>query len=193
MFGRNKKWLGIITLVLVAIVGVVYFMFFRGGSKKAEPTPTPTAMVEEVTPTTEPAIAKEDLKIKILNGSGVVGEAGRVKTILEKAGYKIESTDNAESYDHKETEIQAKTAVTSTVLDELKKLLEKDYTVTTSKLEKDNEVDIIVTVGSRINPPTSAPKATPKPSSPTGAQTQVTPTVTKTVTPTITPSPTKAV
>ncbi len=192
MSGLSQNWKIGIAIAIIALMGIGYFMFFRGGNKATvEPTPTPEQTVEEPTPTEVPAIDKKDIKIRILNGSGVVGEAGRVKAILEKAGFTVESTANADSYDHKETEIKAKGAIPSAVLDELKKLL-NEYTVTTSTLEDSEEINIILTVGARKNPPTPAAKPSPtsvKTVTPTiGSQTP-TPTSQQTPTPTPTKTP----
>lgn len=61
------------------------------------PSPTPT-----------PNFKKEDVKIKILNGSGVKGKATEIKEILRKKGYVEILTDNADNFDYKITEIQVK-------------------------------------------------------------------------------------
>jgi len=63
----------------------------------APPTPTPT-----------PNFKKEDVKIKILNGSGVKGKATEIKDILRKKGYVEILADNADNFDYVTTEIQVK-------------------------------------------------------------------------------------
>ncbi|RJQ38295.1 LytR family transcriptional regulator [Candidatus Microgenomates bacterium] len=63
----------------------------------APPTPTPT-----------PNFKKEEVKIKVLNGSGVKGKATEVKDILRKKGYVEILTDNADNFDYVVTEIQVK-------------------------------------------------------------------------------------
>ncbi|MFA6017232.1 MAG: LytR C-terminal domain-containing protein [Patescibacteria group bacterium] len=67
---------------------------------------TPTATPPSPTPT--PNFKKEDIKIKILNGSGVRGKATEVKEILRKKGYVEILTDNADNFDYVTTEIQVK-------------------------------------------------------------------------------------
>ncbi len=64
-------------------------------------SPTPT-----LTPT--PAFKKEELKIKVLNGSGVRGKAAEVKEILKNAQYGEILTDNADNFDYQITEINIK-------------------------------------------------------------------------------------
>ncbi|OGK19196.1 hypothetical protein A3D80_02295 [Candidatus Roizmanbacteria bacterium RIFCSPHIGHO2_02_FULL_40_13b] len=185
----NRKWIVIIVIVLLIGVGVAGFMFFRGSSKgTASLSPSPSLFVEEPTVTPEQTVNKADIKIKILNGSGVVGEAGKVQKILEGADFTVESTGNADNYDYKTTEIQAKETVSSTITDELTELLQADYTVSTSLLDSEETEDIIIIVGSRKNAPTPTVKPTAGATSPTakptaGVTTTATPTPSITITP----------
>ena len=87
---------------------------------KAPPSPTPT-----------PNFKKEDIKIKILNGSGVKGKATEIKEILRKKGYVEILTDNAENFDYTITEIQVKSDKKQ--LAEMMKSDLKDY-VTSPKI-----------------------------------------------------------
>lgn len=190
MSGLNKNWLIGIAVVVIIIVGLGYFMFFRGGNKAAgEPTPTPAETVVESTPTAVPTIAKKDIKIRVLNGSGVVGEAGRVKAMLEKAGFKVDSTDNADNYNYKDTEIKAKANVSSQTIDELKNILNADYIIVTKELGEDEEEHVVITVGVRKNALTGVNK--PSPTSAQGNGATPSPTAQKSLTSmTITPTPT---
>lgn len=67
---------------------------------------SPTATPPSPTPT--PNFKKEEVKIKVLNGSGVKGKATEVKEILRKKGYLEILTDNADNFDYTITEIQVK-------------------------------------------------------------------------------------
>jgi len=69
-------------------------------------TITPT--IVPPTPTPTPNFKKEDIKIKVLNGSGVKGKATEIKEILRKKDYVEILTDNADNFDYKITEIQVK-------------------------------------------------------------------------------------
>lgn len=75
-------------------------------AKKEVVMVTPTTAPPSPTPT--PNFKKEDIKIKILNGSGVKGKATEIKEILRKKGYVEIMTDNADNFDYKITEIQVK-------------------------------------------------------------------------------------
>lgn len=70
---------------------------------------TPTMIISSTTtPTPTPAFKKEDLKIKILNGSGIKGKAADLKNILKEMGYGEIITGNADNFDYKKTEINVK-------------------------------------------------------------------------------------
>ncbi|MFA6533510.1 MAG: LytR C-terminal domain-containing protein [Patescibacteria group bacterium] len=75
-------------------------------TKKNTVVVTPTSSPPSPTPT--PNFKKEEVKIKILNGSGVKGKATEIKEILRKKGYVEILTDNADNFDYTVTEIQVK-------------------------------------------------------------------------------------
>ncbi|MEK7177419.1 MAG: LytR C-terminal domain-containing protein [Patescibacteria group bacterium] len=75
-------------------------------AKKNAVVITPAVAPPSTTPT--PNFKKEDVKIKILNGSGVKGKATEIKEILRKKGYVEILTDNADNFDYTITEIQVK-------------------------------------------------------------------------------------
>lgn len=113
---------------------------------KAKPTPTPTAVpLPTATPT--PEIKKDVLKVKILNGSGTVGKAGDVKTVMKEKGYQDIVTGNADTFDFEITQIAVKKGQ-----DHLGLLVQqelKDYAKSAKVIvldEKEN-ADILVTVG----------------------------------------------
>lgn len=75
-------------------------------TKKNVTVVTPTATPPSPTPT--PNFKREEVKIKILNGSGVRGKATEIKEILRKKGYVEILTDNADNFDYTVSEIQVK-------------------------------------------------------------------------------------
>ncbi len=95
---------------------------FKTLVKKPTPTPTPTPTN---TPTPTPTVKREEIKIKILNGSGIKGQAAKLASILKEKGYKEIVVGNADSFDYEKTEIRIKNnAVKQILLNDLKEYVE---------------------------------------------------------------------
>lgn len=97
--------------------------------------------------------------IKVLNGSGKGGEAGRTEKLLKDKGYSVLEIGNADKSDYKKTLIQAKKKVPQTFLDNLKKVLAEEFDLdTVGTLDDKEQTDIIIIVGSS---PGAKPTAEP--------------------------------
>lgn len=106
-----------------------------------EPTATPTA-------TPVPTVAKDQLKVRVLNGTGTAGQAGKVKTILEGLSFKDITTDNADITDATDTTVVFSDHVGQDTQKEVVQALEKTFTkVTTQKASADSTDDITITTG----------------------------------------------
>ena len=118
------------------------------------PTPTPLVAPSEVTPTGEispsptPKISRADLKIKVLNGTGVPGAAGKVAELLEKFGWQGIKTGNADNFDYQKTVIQIKESKKE-YFELLKKDLSSKYTLEEEPqtLSEDENFDAVIIVG----------------------------------------------
>lgn len=108
-----------------------------------EPRESPTAK-----PTASPSANLSKYKIKILNGSGIKGEAGKVQTLVEAAGFSVLSTGNAATYDYTKTQITIKTGVDSDFVSALVATLTKNYQLEDAKTSSSQTNDVTVTVGS---------------------------------------------
>jgi len=113
-------------------------------AKKVEPTVAPTLTP---LPSPTPSFKKEELKIQVLNGSGIAGKASQMKSILNKKGYQEIITGNADNYDYKITEIQVKKSK-SQALAMIKEDL-KDYLTAFKEtvLDEKNAADIVLIFG----------------------------------------------
>ena len=92
-------------------------------------------------------------KIKVLNGSGISGEASRVKALLEKAGFTVSSTGNATNYNYIKSVIQAKSEVEKEFINKLTEALSENYQVD-AKAEPVNTSspdEVVVIIGSAKN------------------------------------------
>ena len=72
-------------------------------------TPAQTTAPAEQTQTATPALDKSAISMQVLNGSGVTGEATKIKSVLEKDGFKVASVGNASSFTYQTTIVYYKT------------------------------------------------------------------------------------
>jgi hypothetical protein len=118
------------------------------GIPQATPTPVPVA---KASPTaTPPAMKLADYSVKVLNGSGVSGQAAKVKAALTASGFTVSSTGNADSNDVQKTQITYKKTVTSDVLTKVKDVLKKSYVLdkeTQLPAADSSKDDITITIG----------------------------------------------
>ncbi len=115
--------------------------------KSPVPSATQNTKKSNPTPTTAPAFKKDELKIKVLNGSGTVGKATTVKEILSGKGYSEILTGNADNFDFEKTVIQSKkekSQAAAAIKSDL-----KDYTASPKieTLDETETSDIIIIIG----------------------------------------------
>lgn len=148
---KNFMWpiLFIFIIALLLLGGIFVYKNNTKGEKVNVVTlsPTPTIM-----PQPTKAIDLSKYPIKILNGSGVAGEASRQKTNLEAEGFTVASVGNADNSDHTGTIIQAKKEVDKAYLNKLKSVLEKSFVVgEVEELSEDSDSNVIIIIGSETN------------------------------------------
>ena len=153
----NKSLLKIVGLILVILLAVAVGWFYLSNKSqkekvKTQPEITTEPKAEKVNPT---VVATTEAKldkypIEILNGSGAPGVASTLQEILEKEGFKVSETGNADNYDYTDTVIQAKDNIEKTFLEKLKTLVAKSYSVgKNEKLSASDSSEIVVIVGSK--------------------------------------------
>lgn len=116
-----------------------------------QPTPTPQ-LSARVSPTAAPSpeVKLSDYSVKVLNGSGVSGQAARVKAALEAEGFTVASTGNAASNDFAKTQVTYQKRVSKEALDKVLTVLKKTYVVekeTELPATATKESDITITIG----------------------------------------------
>ena len=151
-------------ILLIALVVIIGLGLIGGGiwvSQKAlskrktevSVTPTPPLAVEP-TKTTEaaptPGLARSELKVEVLNGSGVPGLAAKAAAYLEQVGYKEVKTANAQKYDYAETVVQIKESKKQ-YLEMVKQDVGKKYTIAakTETLDEKSDFDVVIIVGKK--------------------------------------------
>lgn len=144
-------WLGAMLGIALA-VGVSLVVLVRGPqtfTSMIPAKPTPTA-VPTVLPTAAPVVTlnRKDIRVKVLNGGGVVGAGSKMKAFLEDKGYTVSDVANADSYTYETTEIKVKAgseAMGKMLSDDLK----ADYSLgsTSGQLADSASYDAEVIVG----------------------------------------------
>lgn len=138
-----------LTLGAGLIGGVFYYKLRVEKVQVATVSPTPEVLVnkEEVKETPKPEEIKiSDLKVLILNGSGIKGEAGKVEALLKEAGFEKTETGNADSYDYKDTTIFVKPTISDSIYEKISNSL-AGYSLKKAELEPSSGYDIKIIVG----------------------------------------------
>lgn len=158
---RKKGYFGFFLLVatitffagLLVIGGLSYFMSAKSDGAMRLPsfanaTPTPT-MAPAASPTPE-QVDLSAYSIRVLNGSGITGEAAKVKDALEGKGFTVASVGNAATSDYTKTVLSAKDDIAEAFLNELIKSLQDQYSVNSvvEDAPSSQTADVVVTVGS---------------------------------------------
>jgi len=146
---KQKSKIGFILgpLAIIIVLGVVYF-FSRQATDKVYNTFKPVSIEITVTsspsPIPEVTIDPKEYSIAVFNGSGISGQAGEFKTLLEGRGYLVKSTANADKEDYTEVQISAKKTVSSSFITDLKKIISTSFTVNekTTKLDASAPADL---------------------------------------------------
>ncbi len=149
----------IIFVISFVISFIVIFGLFRFNASKVKisipklaskttPTPSPKPTVK---PQPTPSVKREELKIIVLNGGGVVGKAKEISNFLLEEGYLEAIPKNVEGSDfsYEETLIKVKKgkedAVTF-IIEDLEGYVEIDKK-NVSELDEEENADLIITIG----------------------------------------------
>jgi hypothetical protein len=138
-----------LTLGAGLIGGVFYYKLKVEKVQIATVSPTPEVLVnkEEIKETPKPEETKiSDLKVLILNGSGIKGEAGKVEALLKEVGFEKTETGNADSYNYKDTTIFFKPTISNSIYEKISNSL-TGYSLKKAELESSSGYDIKIIVG----------------------------------------------
>lgn len=92
-------------------------------------------------------LKREDIAIRVENGAGIPGIAGRTQTFLQNLGYSVPEIDNADEIGRADTLVRVKGSK-SGYLDLLGGDMGEDFTVVTEQdLSEDLDYDVLIIVG----------------------------------------------
>ncbi len=153
---KQLVWLLIAGVGLILAVG--FALVSRGPLMSflshASPTPAPVVLsspsptpVASSVASSSAVLKKDQLKVNVLNGSGISGQAGVIKDQLVEIGYKDITTGNAESV-LDSTNVKFSTVFDSKSKEELVLLLSKTFqAVTEATTSAKDTFDLIITTG----------------------------------------------
>lgn len=108
--GKSLFVWALIVIGVAILTGLGLLVAVRGPesvtSMFTSPTPTPSST--PIPTPTQVALNRADITIEVLNGSGVAGEAAKMREFLEGKGYDVGRAGNANKTDYVETEIHVK-------------------------------------------------------------------------------------
>jgi hypothetical protein len=176
-----------IILAILALAAVGAWLIFGKSEEEivVETTPTIIEQPTSLSPTIV-QIERGDVKIQVLNGSGIAGAAGDLKEKFEGVGYSDITAGNASAQNYENTEVTFSSGVTDEVKEEITDKLEEIFKGVDVKSGSIAEYDLRIITGLpkgyTPSPTKAVVTATPSPTS--------TSAVTGTITPTNSPTPT---
>jgi hypothetical protein len=177
--------IAILVVLLLLIGGVAWYLLSSDNPFSSSAiTPTPTAAVVNEMPTEAPSptpmtVSKDQLKVQVLNGTGIPGEAGLLQKAMQDLGFTSIDTGNADTKDYTKTEVSYSSNVSDDVRAEVSAKLQSMYTTVMVSDVVPSGVDIKVITGTRTG------AASIKTPTPTVKGTSTSSTGTKTPTPSI--------
>lgn len=146
---KRQKRSSIYFIFFLAIIAGFFIVFWSADKMNLSPkpinSPTPSKQSEQPVPTPSNK-TKNQLTIKILNGTGRVEELQKVKTMLQDSNFPITTTENALNlYDS--TIIYYQPAFENYAND-LATVL-KSYNAKTQKFSQETRYDIVIVIGTK--------------------------------------------
>ncbi|MBI2011933.1 LytR C-terminal domain-containing protein [Candidatus Daviesbacteria bacterium] len=153
----NKEFSSVLLApILIAVVLLIYgaYYYFEGKPfSNSQPTnqttdsaPSPSINIS-LPNASSSAVRKEEIKIKILNGSGVAGQAGRVRNSLLKLGFKNIEIGNDPNADGEKTVVEYISQVNSDILDEILSELKRSFKNISTEKSKIDDFDVVIITG----------------------------------------------
>jgi hypothetical protein len=170
----NLKTLAIFAVSFLLSFGIIFGLsrltdsgfkldsLFAGMQKQTEKNNETVVLKPTTKPSPTPSLDRKDIKVKILNGSGIKGKATDIKELLTKKGYSDIVTGNADSFDYTTSEIKVKDDkqdAFTLMKEDVSELLDINEA---SSLDEDDPADIVFIIGQDIEGETT-PEPTDEP------------------------------
>ncbi len=146
-----------VMLLFIAGGGFIYLNRYSEGEKAvvlSESTMEPAPIAPVVEPIKEPVmpnVEKKDITLRVENGAGIAGIAGKTQTLLESMGYKVASIGNSEQTEIEKTRLiykKSKVAYKDLLINDLSSKFDLEVSDT---LDETLEYDVLVIVGTQAS------------------------------------------
>src|SRR3989344_4360136 len=158
---KSHKYIFFILLVVLIIIAGLSFVFIRQKKSKDSPkeetaiaqtSPKPTPSEESTAAAEIEEISKEDLKIQILNGTGVAGQAQDLADLLKSDGFGDVTLSNSPTTDNTQAKVSFKDRVPQTIRSNLTQKLEEIFETVQVETLMESGFDIKITTGKLKTP-----------------------------------------
>lgn len=142
--------IGIIILLITIPLILLAFGIIKNPFNKipAEQTILPTATpIASPVPTTTPVPDKSSVKIQVLNGSGVAGQAKKTADAITALGYNNITTGNAPDSTASATTVSYKSSTPKNFIEDITSVLKKIYSSVASSEAKLADFDVVIVTG----------------------------------------------
>lgn len=158
--GWNSKTLAIISFLSTVILILSFLLFFNRETKPPQtklevlPQPIATESATLKTATESAFLPRDQLRVSILNGTGIANQASKIKDLLSGLGLLNIETGNAEGANAVDTVVIFTASVSDSLQQEITDLLKENFdNVATQKNISTPSADILITTGApKINP-----------------------------------------
>ncbi len=160
------------SLIVFIILGILFLaggavFFISRSNEEIVSTPTPTGFFESQpeTPTPEPSptpspVSKSEVRIEVLNGIGVPGEAAYLQGQLRSLGFTNITAGNADTDAATATQVTFSPIVSQAIMDEIEQRLRTIYSSVTTSSSSLSNTDVRIVTGPRRGATQASPAAT---------------------------------
>jgi len=127
-----------------------YLSSSKQSQSLVEESPKPTEATNSATADDIRSLSKDGLKVQVLNGSGITGQASKVKSQLANLRFTEIETGNAIGISTEDTIVVFSDKVSAGIQTQVKTELEKTYSEVTIEEATVTQFDILITTGTNL-------------------------------------------
>ncbi len=154
---KNPVLIGGVVFILIGLAIIAYLLLrpksppqniIEDLSQKEPVTSQTQEETESTSSSSAEETSKDEIRIQVLNGSGVSGQASRVRNLLANINYSQIDIGNADSQDFKKTTVRLSSNISEELKAELQSELETLFESVEFEADLDSEnFDIVITTG----------------------------------------------